>query len=399
MNLRTHSDASSDPNGRAGGLTDVGASLLATRPGRDQARSHRKSSAGSRDGRRGSVIIFVLGVILLTSFLITRLMDRAAVELAAESKASSKTGMRQEAYSALEASLAVMADYAAVDNGLHAAEQGWARPLESMDYQPSPGFSVEASVEDETGKLSLPLADETVLRGYLDAIGCPATSLDDLIEALLVWTKPNYVPQGIDIDPENFGGGALPYKAAQRALRSFEELRAVPAARELFFDKEGHWNELGDRFKSGSSLYYFNTSNVNSARPEGMLALGLDVAHIDSLVLARDLNRSSNTFYRNAGEMSGVLGKDFAPPAGLGTDSICLHVSILVKRGSREYHLDAWVSPTGTVPTVVPPPPKLGPNGEPPADLVMQIPAKRTSTRNKVDSPFQILELRENNGP
>jgi|GEM_PF-314762 len=364
-------------------------------------RGRRGSSPlkGIKHAQCGSVVIFVLGVILLTSFLLTRLMDRAAVELAAESKASSKTAMRQEAYSALEASLAVLADYAAVDNGLHAAEQGWAQPLDLMNYQPSAGYSAEVTVEDETGKLSLPVADETVLRGYMDAIGCPPTSLDDLVDALLVWTNANHIPEKSGFDAENFAGSALPYMAPQRSLRSFEELRAIPASREIFFDEDGHWNELGHRFIAGASLYQFTASNVNSARPEGLLALGLDVAHIDSLVQARETNRANNSFYRAPGEMSGVLGKDNPPPAGLGADAICLHLLITVKKGSREYRLDVWVSPAGSTPAAVPPPPAgLGLNGELPAGSLVQIPAKRGTTRNKVDSPFQILELRENNG-
>ena len=360
----------------------------------------RASSFPVRDQRsseqRGSVVIFVLGVILLTSFLLTRLMDRAAVELAAESKASHKTGMRQEAYSALEASLAVIADYAAADNGLHATEQGWARPLETMNYQPSPGYTVEVAVEDETGKLSLPSADETVLRGYLEAIGCPVTSMDDLVDALLVWTKADHVPERSGLSAESFAGSVLPYKAPQRALRSFEELRAIPASREVFFDEEGHWNEIGSRFMAGASLYRYAASNVNSVRPEGLLALGLDVAHIDSLVRERDLNKANNSFYRAPGEMSGVLGKDSPPPAGLGADAICLHLIIKVKEGSRDYRLDVWVSPTGSSAAAAPPPPPvIDSTGE---ATPLAIPAKRGTTRNKVDSPFQILELQENNG-
>ena len=365
-------------------------------PTGNQACSHRMRPDRSRAAQRGSVIIFVLGVILLTSFLITRLMDRAAVELAAESKASSRTGMRQEAYSALQASLAVIADYAAADNGLHAAEQGWARPLESMNYIPGTGYKVYVSVEDETGKISLPAVDETVLRGYLDAIGCPATSLDELVDALLVWTKANHVPQGGEYTAESFGGSTLPYKAPQRALRSFEELRAIPVALKVFFDEQGHWNEIGQQFMAGASLFQYSASNVNSARPEGMLALGLDVAHIDSLVQARDTNRASNSFYRSTGDLSGIFGRDAPPPTGMGADAICLHLTVKVQKGSREYVLDAWVSPTGSAPAAQPArPPAPGLNGDTAADAT-QTPAKRTSPRNKVDSPFQILELREN---
>lgn len=363
-----------------------------------QSNLHRLSLAcRTSDPRRGSVIILVLGVILLTSFLLTRLMDRAAVELAAESKASSKTGLQQEAFSALEASLAVLADYAAVDNGLHAVEQGWQRPLEMMNYVPAPGYRVEVVIEDESGKFSLPGADETALRGYLAAIGCPATSLDKIVDSLLVWTKADYVPQGVDVSAENFGGASLPYDAPQRPLRSFEELRAIPACRELFFDEDGYWNALGRQFIAGASLYAFSTSNINSAGMEGLLAQGLDVAQIESLLRARDLAKSSNSFFRSAGEMSGVLGKDVVAPAGLGTDAVCLHLIIKVRRGSRDYRLDAWVIPAGT--TAPTPPPALPRRREDTAtDGSVQNPAKRSSPRNKVDSPFQILELRENNG-
>ena len=213
----------------------------------------------------------------------------------------------------------------------------------------------------------------------------------------MVWTKANYVPQGVSFDAEDFAGATLPYKAPQRALRSFEELRAIPACREVFFDEEGHWNELGLRFMAGASLFQYTASNVNSARPEGMLALGLDVAHIESLVQARETNRLSNSFYRSSGDMSGVFGKDVSPPAGMGADAICLHLIIKVKQGSREYELDAWVSPAGTASTP-PKPPGVGPAGESAGDAAAQIPAKRTSPRNKVDSPFQILELQENHG-
>lgn len=365
-----------------------------------QTRVRNFSSDGrSRQVQRGSVMIFVLGVILLTSFLITRLMDRAAVELAAESKASSRSGMREEAYSAMEASLAVLADYAAADNGLHAAEQGWGKPLELMTYIPAPGLSVDVTVDDETGKLSLPTVDETVLRGYLDAIGCPATSLDELVDALLVWTKANYVAQGVAYDAESFGGSTLPYKAPQRALRSFEELRAIPASREVFFDEEGHWNDLGQRFMAGASVFQYSASNVNSAGPEGMRALGMDFGHIESLMFARENNKASSSFYRSPGELSTVFGKDAPPPAGMGADAICLHLIIKVKKGSREYQLDAWVSPAGAASTP-PKPPGAAATGTVGAagDAATQIPAKRTSPRNKVDSPFQILELQENHG-
>lgn len=343
------------------------------------------------DPRRGSVVIFVLGIILLAAFLITRLMDRAAVDLAAESKVTKRAELRQEAFSALEASLAVLADESAVRSGLHDASEGWGHPLALMDYQPTAGYAVESTVEDETGKLSLPGADEAALTAFLDAIGCPVTAQDELVDALFVWSKPDYLSVEGKTDDVTFASAALPYAAPQRALRSFAELRAIPAARELFFDEYGEWNELGRRFRSGTSLFAFGASNVNSARPEVLLARGVEPARVGAIVSARKDRKSRTSFYRTAAELAGAWGRDATLP-GLGTEANCLHVIITVKSGARDYRLEAWVQRAGAVASVTGRRPTTG------AETVKPPVSVRNNPRKSMDYPFQILELRDNAG-
>lgn len=338
---------------------------------------------------RGSVIIFVLGIILLAAFLITRLMDRAAVDLAAENKAARRAGLRQEAVSAIEAGLAVLADHAAVDNGLHDPRDGWGRPLELIDYQPSEGFIAEVTVEDETGKLSLPLATADKLAAYLDAIGCPATATDPLVDAVLSWTRPDHIPlegEGLEFDV-----ATLPYVAPQRALRSFEELRAIPAARALFFDEQGRWNELGLRFKAGASLFSFNATNVNTAGAETLLAHGLDLARIGAIETARQAGLQPGAAYRTPAELSGAWGSNGTPP-GLGTEAICFHLVVQVRQGGRGYRLDAWVGRPGSVA------PSAVARRQPSASAQPEAASVRNNPRKRLDYPFQILELRENDG-
>ena len=343
--------------------------------------------------RRGSVVIYVLGIILLVAFLITRLMDRAAVELAAESKAAKRSDLRQESLSALEASLAVLADESAARSGLHDASEGWDRPLALLEYQPTEGYVVEAVVEDETGKLSLPMADEETLAGYLMAIGCPATDQERLVDALLVWTKPDYLSQE-DADAASFAGAALPYEAPQRALRSFAELRAIPAARELFFDEHGEWNELGRRFRTGASLFAFNASNVNSAPPEVLLARGLDESRVAAINLARQDRNARSSFYRSAAELAGAWGRDATPP-GLGTEVQCLHVIVTVSAGARTCRLEAWVRPAGVAAGAA----ATGRRQTAETEAATPAPVSvRNNPRKRVDYPFRILELRENDG-
>lgn len=349
-----------------------------------------------RDPRRGSVVIYVLGIILLAAFLISRLMDRALIELAAESKAVRRVDLRQESLSALEASLAVLADESAARSGLHDPAEGWDRPLALMNYQPADGYVADALVEDETGKLSLPTVDEEALSAYLTAVGVPITAQDKLVDALMVWTRPDYLSLE-DGDAASYTSATLPYEAPQRALRSFAELRAIPAARELFFDEHGEWNDLGRRFQAGASLFAFNASNVNSAPPEVLLARGVDEARVAAIARTRQDRTTRTGGYRSAAELAGALGRDAAPP-GLGTEAQCLHVIVTVSSGARFCRLEAWVRPAGAggaTPGATATSRRQNAEAQSTTPPVASV---RNNPRKRLDYPFQILELRENDG-
>lgn len=341
---------------------------------------------------RGSVVVFVLGIILLTAFLLTKLMERAAVELAAETKAARRDELRQEALSALEAGLAVVADQAAADQGLHDPRDGWGRPLERIDYRPSEGFAAEVTVSDETGKFSLPRAEEERLEAYLEAIGCPATAREHLVDALLSWTRPDHISaRGDEVE---LAAMPLPYAAPERALRSFEELRAIPSARELFFDEQGRWNELGQRFKAGASLFAFGATNANTAAPEALLAQGLAPARVAALDSARQAEPRPVAGYRSTAELAAVWGAA-GVPAGVGAEASCLQMTVVVRRGGIAYRLDAWVARPSAGARTDASPDTARASGDAPTES----PAVRVSPRNKFDYPFVILELRESIGP
>jgi hypothetical protein len=270
--------------------------------------------------RRGSVILFVLGVILLTAFLLTRLIDRAGTELLAESKAANRATLRDQAYAGLEVTFAVLADVSAADGGLYAPQQGWAKPLEYASYEPPPGFDVTVAFQDETGKLPLSTVNEAVLQHYLETIGATVSDAEKITDALLVWTKKDYLPGSSDADPRNYENSPLPYQPPMRALRTFEELRAVNIVRELFFDADGKWTELGNRFRSDASLYDFSNVNVNSANSSVLTGLGLDPTQAG--VVARDTAggagpAGSQKFYRSVADAAAANGAALGL-AGLG---------------------------------------------------------------------------------
>ena len=364
------------------------------------ARAPFRSGFPSRS-RRGSVVLFVLGVVLLTAFLLTRLIDRAGGELLAETKAANRAALRDQAYAGLEVTLAVLADVSAADGGLYSAQQGWDRPLEYASYEPPAGFEVNVTFEDETGKLSLPTVNEAVLQHYLETIGASVSDAERLTDALLAWTRKDFLPGSTDADPRNYENSPLPYKPPARALKTFDELRAVSVARELFFDKEGNWTELGDKFRTDTSLYDFSAVNVNSAHSDVLVGLGIDPEQ--ARAVAREIDsaadpKGDHKFYRSIAEAGQVHGAGLAQ-AGLGADVHCLRVRVTVKQGAHVFTIGAVIQPGNTAAqttstgagTVAE---ESDPNVAPPTPV-----DPRALTRKSIDYPFLILELRESDGP
>lgn len=350
-----------------------------------------------RQSRRGSVILFVLGIVFLAAFLLTRLIDRASGELLAETKAASRTLQRDQAYAALEVTLAVLADAAANDGGLHAPQQGWDNPLDYADYEPPAGFAVAISFEDETGKLPLAAATDAVLQNYCEAVGATQIEAERLADALLAWTKADYLPGTSDTDPRTYENSPLPYAPPYRALRTYEELRAVAVVRDLFFDEDGHWTELGEKFRADSSLQSFTQVNVNSARPSVLVALGLDSARAvslaESLTSAPTPGREAK-FFRSINDAAAEHGGDLGQ-MGLGADVQILRIRVTVREGAHVFELEAVVQPgNNSAPsparTAAAP---IDPNAREstPVD-------PRSITSKRIDYPFRILELLEKDG-
>lgn len=337
--------------------------------------------AGNRE--RGSVILFVLGVLLLTAFLLTQLIARAGGELLVESRAARSAGLRSEAYSVLEVVLAVLADVRAADGALHAPQQGWGDPLAYAGYTPGPGLSVDVRFEDETGKLPLAAADEATLVRYAEAVGVGRADAERLADALLAWTRAGHVPAFAETDPLRYELAELPYAAPARPLRSFEELRAVAVAQELFFEPDGRWNELGERFRRDATPFRFESVNLNSARPSVLAALGLapEQAMAAAERLAPDPAQPGR-FHRTVAEAAAVAGTDLAG-APFGAEVRCLRLGIAVRHGGVPFLLEAVVQLSAGAAGAWPPD----------EDEVPFEP--RPATRKRVDYPFRILELRE----
>jgi general secretion pathway protein K len=344
---------------------------------------------------RGSVIIFVLVTILLASFLLTKFIERAGTELLADARAGDQARLRREAYSALEASLAVIADVRAIEQGLQSPAQGWDRPLERAEYVPPAGLTVAVAVQDESGKLSLPRTDHDGLVALLLTLGAEQDNAEKIADALLVWTQPDYVPASLDADGSAYERATLPHQPARRPLRSFDELAAIETVREFFFDESGQPTALAQGFIANVSLYSYARINLNGATPAAMVAAGLDPTQIDALAnyARQQAGAGGPGYFRGMNEVNTVLGAN-ADVGKFGTEVSAVRLVVTVRSGATTYRLEAVVAPprgaTLAAGTTSAPGAGETASGSTAAQAETAVPIIK-----KLDYPFKVLEIRE----
>jgi general secretion pathway protein K len=333
------------------------------------------------------VILLVLVTVLLAAFMLTKFVQRATTELLADARAGDQAQMRREAYSALETTLAVLADVRAADHALYSPAQGWDRPLDYAGYEPADGMRVEVAFQDESGRISLPKADAATLEALFVLTGVDRNQAERASDALLVWMHPDYVPPTLEADPGNYERGVLPHRAARRPLRSLAELASVAVVRDLLFDDAGQPNERYRQFAAAVSLQAFERVNLNAASPEALAVAGLGTG--SSSALRDHLRTGPRPYFRGMDEATAALGAPVASDR-FGVEIQVLRIDITVRDGGRLYRLSAVVAPGGGVVT----PPRTAPAGD---NLQTATPAvqKTPVTLKKLDYPFKVLELLE----
>lgn len=299
---------------------------------------------------RGSVIVVILALITLAAFLITRFVERTMTEMLVESRARSADRLRSDAHSALEATLAVLADYQALDNGLRSPAQGWGEPLAELEMPARPGTAVEVHFEDETGRPSLPRLSMSSLVTLGRHLGLKETEATIFAEALLVWTKAGQTSARFETDPRNYEFADPPHRPPGRPLASFGELAAIAGVREMLFGEDGRPNDRYENFVRSVSLYDFPAINLNTAD-----ANTLSLAGLDANQTARLLERNSGQvrlppgtppYFRSVAEAQAAVGIT-TPFTGFDTQVRCLRIRVTVREGATSFHLIAVVRPGG----------------------------------------------------
>jgi general secretion pathway protein K len=292
--------------------------------------------------------------LLFTAAALVVFMDKAGDDLLVEAHAAQANRLRQQAYSALEVTLAVLEDFRQADNGLRATSEGWGDPLGWAGWSPDSGQTVEVSFQDESGKMPLIHADATALNNLFQSWPIPANDAARLTDGILGWMQQNYVPT--TLLSTDYEQSATPYDPPLRSMRSFSELAAIDAARDILYDADGRPNALWWRFYNDLSLFNFRQIDIHGANADVLSAVGQfsgdqEQNLSDYLAGTGKYANQGQQWFQNTGALTGVLG-GLGKPAGFGLTISALRINITVHQGRSQFRLSAVVAPQGGATTV-----------------------------------------------
>jgi hypothetical protein len=350
---------------------------------------------------RGSVIVVVLVTLMLAAFMLLKFIEQSSVEMIVATRRADRDGLRADAYAALETTLAVMAEIREIDQGqLHSPAQGWADPYGYAGDSPRTGVAVEFAFADESGKLSLPRLTVEELRDLAEQLGLTAAAASEFSDGLFAWMHDDFSPGNLEAEASRYDSGPLPARPPHRSLRSWEELRAVRLAREHAFDEEGRWTTFGNALREVVSLYDFPSTNVNEAQA-AVLTLAYWTDSQKSALTELAAGRGPRVpgaprWLRTPDELAAVVGEG-VNTNGLGTQAHLIHVTITAREGLAMMRLHALVALSDGV--KLPDPVAAAEAAATPAPPASDTGADENNAETKLDYPFVVLEITEDNVP
>ena len=327
--------------------------------------------------KRGSILLMVLVLITIVSYVLTKFVERANVEIQGEGYYVERSRLRLHAWSYLEIAVAVLADVKAIDNAIYAPAQGWANPLEYAQIEVPEGLSVKIEFIDESAKLSINELDEGSLFLLFDEMDFDLDVSQTLANTLLDWIDEDDEARIDGAESREYSTTNFEMHPSNQPLASLDELSSIIGFRELFFNEDGVPNENFDRLSDVVTHYPVQVMNVNSAKPLALLSLaGLNEIQIETIEeylagLDGEPGTEDDNYFANGGELSDVIGEtERGTP--LSQQISVLTVKVVVQEKGSSYSL------IGTLSTDL----ETSENGE----------------TGELEYPFLFLELKEEPG-
>ncbi len=292
--------------------------------------------------RRASALAFVLGIVFIASILSVYLIEYSVAELKPRASSAYERSLRMDAYSALNAAVAVLEEYYEIDGGIYAASQGWEYPLADGRVELPRGGEMQVKITDESSKIPLSKLTSEELVSIFEEMQFSTSIAQTLAECILDWSDSDDSARLNGAERDDYDDDeAFP---PNRAIRNLSELKYIKNVRDYFFDENGLPNEYYKAFSEIVSAEDFDKVNLNSASPQVLNMLLVidgktyDPALYDAIRGKIGSIEDGIVWIKNSTEALN-RGASEVPSKHVGCQPALLKIEVTIKRGSGEYYL------------------------------------------------------------
>lgn len=360
--------------------------------------------------RKGSILVFVLAIIVLLSVLSLRLMKETMQELRHVSQFHKRDDLRTYAYSALDLTVGVLNEFRLVLGKLGDSGLGWGNPIAYSEISPADltdpdnGENVNSPISwsvqltDESGKIPFHEAKEKDLNALFAFMQMEEGGLineDDgkmYVEPLMDWQDEDDEERDEGAEDDYYEDLDPPYWTPGRKVENFDEFRMIkgfaydsydPENSGIFFDENG--NETSNLINFKNSFSFFSEGGFN---PDGASEFLLRFLAGEDESAFEDLNETRNSDSESERNRYFSLVQELASKRGIKIDRSArvFRVLINVNRGKSNFQLHAVLADVTSSPRRNPRTSSNSKNKINP----------RSSRNQKIQYPFRILALKEN---
>ena len=285
---------------------------------------------------------FVLGIVFIASILSVYLIEYSVAELKPRASSAYERSLRMDAYSALNAAVAVLEEYYEIDGGIYAASQGWEYPLADGRVELPRGGEMQVKITDESSKIPLSKLTSEELVSIFEEMQFSTSIAQTLAECILDWSDSDDSARLNGAERDDYDDDeAFP---PNRAIRNLSELKYIKNVRDYFFDENGFPNEYYKAFSEIVSAEDFDKVNLNSASPQVLNMLLVidgktyDPALYDAIRGKIGSIEDGIVWIKNSTEALN-RGASEVPSKHVGCQPALLKIEVTIKRGSGEYYL------------------------------------------------------------
>ena len=350
----------------------------------------------TKNRRRGSILVFILVVIVVISVLSLRLIEEGIREINHLSQFHRRDDLRMHAYSAMDVAVGVLNEFKLIEGKLYSPAQGWGDPMSYAGVAPL-DESVIWSVRliDESAKVPIYKVNEKDMTALFALMMAEEESLVDeddgepFFDSMMDWVDGDDEERDEGAEDDYYEGLESPYFTPDKKINNFEEFRLIkgfphdpedPDDSGIFFDELGNETVNMKHFRDSFSFFNDGPVNINNASPFLKKFLcGDDERLYEDLMEGPVAGGEPYYVNPNSQNIMAMRGKR---NVSIGTSATVFRVEVTVTRGKANFQLHAILS-SGT--SMAPRPPGPGGRGKIGA-----------SSSQKLKYPFRVLSIREN---